>query len=176
MLHCVEDSPAIFSLGCFFELWLLHSKKRTCWVYGSVAPAPTPVWRASAGLSQPPLRLLGSVPLSLPESLLLSSFCHHWLLLTRPELHVSGITLGVLFSDWLSPSIVSAMLLLWLWQYLILLFPWRRKWQITPVSLPGKPHGQRSLAGYSPWFTRVRHKDDWTTANAFSLWYGFPLC
>ena len=29
--------------------------------------------------------------------------------------------------------------------------PWRRKWQPTPVFLPGKPHGQRSLAGYSPW-------------------------
>ena len=29
--------------------------------------------------------------------------------------------------------------------------PWRRVWQPTPVSLPGEPHGQRSLAGYSPW-------------------------
>ena len=26
-----------------------------------------------------------------------------------------------------------------------------RKWQPTPLSLPGKSHGQRSLAGYSPW-------------------------
>ena len=24
------------------------------------------------------------------------------------------------------------------------------KWQSTPVFLPGEPHGQRSLAGYSP--------------------------
>ena len=30
-------------------------------------------------------------------------------------------------------------------------FPWRRKWQLTAVFLPGKSHGQRSLAGYSPW-------------------------
>ena len=30
--------------------------------------------------------------------------------------------------------------------------PWRRKWQPTPVfSTPGKSHGQRSLAGFSPW-------------------------
>ena len=28
--------------------------------------------------------------------------------------------------------------------------PWRRKWQPTPVFLPGKSHVQRSLAGYSP--------------------------
>ena len=31
------------------------------------------------------------------------------------------------------------------------LMPWRRKWQPTPVLLPGKSHGQRSLVGYSPW-------------------------
>ena len=29
--------------------------------------------------------------------------------------------------------------------------PWRRKWQPTPVFLPGKSHGQRSLVGYGPW-------------------------
>ena len=28
---------------------------------------------------------------------------------------------------------------------------WRRKWQPTPVFLFGESHGQRSLAGYSPW-------------------------
>ena len=29
--------------------------------------------------------------------------------------------------------------------------PWRRKWQPTPGFLLGKFHGQRSVAGYSPW-------------------------
>ena len=29
--------------------------------------------------------------------------------------------------------------------------PWRRKWQPAPLFLPGKFHGQRKLAGYSPW-------------------------
>ena len=29
--------------------------------------------------------------------------------------------------------------------------PWRRKWQPTPVLLPGKSRGWRSLVGYSPW-------------------------
>ena len=29
--------------------------------------------------------------------------------------------------------------------------PWRRKWQPTPVFLPGEFHGQKSLAGYSLW-------------------------
>ena len=29
--------------------------------------------------------------------------------------------------------------------------PWSRKWQPTPVFLPGESHGQRNLEGYSPW-------------------------
>ena len=40
--------------------------------------------------------------------------------------------------------------------------PRRRKWQPTPVFLPGISHRQRSLVGYSPWGRRrVRHS--WTT-------------
>ena len=36
--------------------------------------------------------------------------------------------------------------------------PWRRKWQPTPVLLPGKSHGQRSQVGCSPWgCKRVGH-------------------
>ena len=37
--------------------------------------------------------------------------------------------------------------------------PWRRKWQPTPLLLPGKSHGLRRLAGYSPW----GHKESDTT-------------
>ena len=40
--------------------------------------------------------------------------------------------------------------------------PWRREWQPTPVFLPGKFHGQRSLAGYSPW----SHKESDMTEHA----------
>ena len=36
---------------------------------------------------------------------------------------------------------------------------WKRKWQRTPVFLPGKSHGQRTLVGYSPW----GHKESDTT-------------
>ena len=44
--------------------------------------------------------------------------------------------------------------------------PWRRKWQPTPAFLPGKSHGQKSLAGYS---TRG-HKKCWTrlSMNTYS--------
>ena len=36
--------------------------------------------------------------------------------------------------------------------------PWRRKWQPTPVFLPGESHGHGSLVGYTPWgCKRVGH-------------------
>ena len=37
-----------------------------------------------------------------------------------------------------------------LWRYLKLTFR-RRQWHPTPVLLPGKSHGRRSLVGCSPW-------------------------
>ena len=46
---------------------------------------------------------------------------------------------------------------------------WRRQWHPTPVLLPGKSHGQRSLVGCSQWGRWVGH--DWAT----SLWL-FTLC
>ena len=45
--------------------------------------------------------------------------------------------------------------------------PWRRKWQSSPLSLPGKSHEQRSLAGYSPWDHRESDTTEW-------LIYTFP--
>ena len=48
--------------------------------------------------------------------------------------------------------------------------PWRRKWQPTPVFLPGKSHEQRSLADYNPWgCKRVRHSLV-TKTTTQSLW------
>ena len=41
---------------------------------------------------------------------------------------------------------------------------WRRKWQPTPVFLPGEFHGRRSLVGCSPWGRRVGH--DWSDLAA----------
>ena len=47
--------------------------------------------------------------------------------------------------------------------------PWSRKWQPTPVSLPGKLHGQRSLVGYIAW----GHKEwlsDWAHKIVLVWW------
>ena len=46
------------------------------------------------------------------------------------------------------------------------MIPWSRKWQSTPVFLPGRFCGQRSLAGYTPWGCRVRY--DWARMQRFS--------
>ena len=42
---------------------------------------------------------------------------------------------------------------------------WRRQWHPTPVLLPGKSHGRRSLVGCSPW----GHKESYTKATSLSL-------
>ena len=52
-------------------------------------------------------------------------------------------------------------------------FIWRRKWQHTPVFLPGKSHGRRGLVGLqSMGSQRVGH--NWATSFTHSLtwWYG----
>ena len=55
--------------------------------------------------------------------------------------------------------------------------PWSSKWQPSPVFLPGETHGQRSLAGCSPW----GHKESDTTEHMALLgltkgpqWVGKP--
>ena len=45
--------------------------------------------------------------------------------------------------------------------------PWRKKWQPTPVFLPGKSHGWGSLVGYSPW----GHKESDMTERLHFLFF-----
>ena len=51
--------------------------------------------------------------------------------------------------------------------------PWSRKWQPAPVFLPGKSHGQRSQAGYSPW--GCRESDTTEQLNNNNKGYGCCL-
>ena len=41
--------------------------------------------------------------------------------------------------------------------------PWKRKCPLIPVFLPGKFHGQRNPAGYSPWSHKESDTTDWAT-------------
>ena len=45
---------------------------------------------------------------------------------------------------------------------------WRRKWQSTPVLLPGKSHGQRSLVGYSPLGCKESDMTEWLHFNIYN--------
>ena len=48
--------------------------------------------------------------------------------------------------------------------------PWRRAWQSTPVFLPGKFHGQRSLGNYSPWGHKELDMTELACTHMLSLW------
>ena len=60
-------------------------------------------------------------------------------------------------------------------------FPWRRKWQLTPVFLLGKPHVQRSLVGYSPWGCKQPDLTEWlsmhthTFVNTINYFWGLMI-
>ena len=60
----------------------------------------------------------------------------------------------------------------WLKQpfYCLMIF-WARKWQPTPVLLPGESHGGRSLVGYSPW----GRKESDTTERLHFSWVSLML-
>ena len=58
----------------------------------------------------------------------------------------------------------------WVWK-----IPWRKKWQPIPVFLPGKSHGQRSLAGYNPWGCKRFGHNLTTKQHQLSLFKLFPV-
>ena len=49
--------------------------------------------------------------------------------------------------------------------------PWRRKGQPTPVFLPGKFHGQRSLVGHSPWGYKESDTTEWLSGHTNEVQY-----
>ena len=57
----------------------------------------------------------------------------------------------------------------------------RRKWQPTPVFLPGKSQGQRSLVDYSPWGHKESDTTEWLNlpsynATVWDTWQRYFLC
>ena len=50
--------------------------------------------------------------------------------------------------------------------------PWRRKWQLALVFLPGESYGQGSLAGYSPWGCKESDVTEWLTYLNLTLFIG----
>ena len=54
--------------------------------------------------------------------------------------------------------------------------PWRRKWQLTPVFLPRKIHGWRSLVGYSPWGSKESDMTERLHFSLFKVWRLVGFC
>ena len=44
--------------------------------------------------------------------------------------------------------------------------PWSRKWEPTPIPLPGKFHGQRRLVSYRPWGHKESDTAEWLSVHA----------
>ena len=54
---------------------------------------------------------------------------------------------------------------------------WKRKWQPTPIFLPGEFHGQKSLAGYNQWDRKELDTTEWLSTSTSSLLSkGSPCC
>ena len=56
--------------------------------------------------------------------------------------------------------------------------PWRRKWHPTPVLLPGKFRGLRSLVDYSPWGHKksdTTEQLDWTEYSIVYIYHSFLI-
>ena len=51
---------------------------------------------------------------------------------------------------------------------------WRRKWQPTPVFLPGESHGQRNLVGYSPWSDKESDMNEHAHTKFTIKWLTLP--
>ena len=67
---------------------------------------------------------------------------------------------------------ISGLSLLFHWSMCLLCVfqchTWRRQWHPTPVLLPGRSHGQRSLVGCSPWGREESDTTEWLPFH-FSL-------
>ena len=115
----------------------------------------TPTWGNSSlcngSARHLPDFLHASGPPSLPSSSLLP-FLYFFIFLTSFLLCVVD-TWYCVFGASLVAQTVKLLPTMWETQVRSLgrKIPWRRKQQPTPVFMPGKSHGPRSLVGYSPW-------------------------
>ena len=130
------------------------------------------IWNSSTGIPSPPLALF---IVMLPKAHLTSRFRMSGSRWVRIPSWLPGLWRSFLYSSSVyschlflicSPSVRSIPFL----SFIVPIFPggsygksvclqggrpgfspWRRKWQPTPLLLPGESHGWRSLMGYSPW-------------------------
>jgi len=51
----------------------------------------------------------------------------------------------------------------------------RRKWQPTPIFLPGESHGQRILVGYSPWSHKELDTTEWLSSISQNYCFSYSI-
>ena len=132
---------------------------------------PPQVYTCSPSWTPPPTSLpvpsLGVVSVHQPQA----SSIMHWTW-TGDSFHI-WYHICNLFSKRNSESTTAQLQILYYPHYLIekilaSQFSWRRKWQPTPVFLPGESHGKRSLVGYSPWGCKESKTTERLTHTQFS--------
>ena len=92
------------------------------------------------------------------DSLLLSHQGNPWLKYSLSIISFMDNAFGIVFKksfphprlSWF-PLTLSSRSFIVLYFTIIYELLWRRQWHPTPILLPGKFHGQRSLVGCSPW-------------------------
>ena len=85
--------------------------------------------------------------------IVVQSLSHIWLFCnsmdhTPPGSFIHGI------SWWLSGKESTCQCRRYRFNFWVRKLPWRRKWQPSPVFLPGKSHGQRSLVAIVHWVSK----------------------
>ena len=54
---------------------------------------------------------------------------------------------------------------------LVTKIPWRREWLCSPIFLPGKSHGQKNMADYSPWDRKESDTVEYVRAHTHNFGY-----
>ena len=171
---CVWLFATLWTIACQAPLSMGFSRQE----YWSALPCPPPGDLPNPGLKPASLMhwQVGSLPLAPPgkpqkESVLtfkpflpLSfvvvvggfclSCCGAWgILVLRPEIEPKSPCIDAL-EAWHSHALIigpASEVSLWCSFVPQQFIPRRRQWHPTPVLLPGKSHGRRSLVGCSPW-------------------------
>ena len=161
---CIEPEPgtrAGTALGMFSSIWLTRADRKTeemevswgNWKQDPESATHSPPLSPPHPTPAPP-ETYPDNPNVWAELLRIRVIINFWTLLNME----SFLKVGTGLTSWLSSKEHSCQCRRCRLEPWVRKVPWRRKWQPAPVFLPGKPHGQRSLVGYSPWgHKRVRH-------------------
>ena len=130
---CLQEEESALSLGPYQRLWC-PQPSRYCLIHSPLPPMPPTLWDSLWDL----MTKAGSIEQESREQQTVKEPC----LLSHPGFQPKAVQM-------MARKYMQFQVLFYFDHYMRL--HWRRKWQPTAVLLPRESHGQRSLAGYSPW-------------------------